>query len=328
MLVTTAAEPHNRTIFVSWIRYHGRSDGLCRALPADCAFVAVGRLTDRRTAPLRHAVQALITLVVLIRRRPRTLWIMAPPTPLVVLALFWRAMTRCQLVVDAHTGAVMDSAGRLRSTAWLRRADLVVVTTPKVASSLLSRGVTALALHDPPLAISPRAVDVQPNRVIFPASWYADEPWEDVVAAARHLPHLEVVVTGKIPASVRSGAVPNNLRLTGYLPRAAFEDLLASSAVVLALTTREDTMQRAAYEALAIGRPVVASGTAALRRYLTAGAVFASAGGPSLAQAVQAALDAHGRLTTEIQELRRHHEARFTEQLAAVQERVVPRTQT
>jgi glycosyltransferase involved in cell wall biosynthesis len=302
------------TLFVSWIDHHGRSADLCRVLPARCAFVGAGRVANPRTAPLRHLVQAVRTVRWLLRVRPRVLWVMAPPGDLVLLALLWRRLSGGRLVVDAHTGAVLDpGSGAPRSTRLLRRADLVVVTTPRLAAVLERRGVRALPLHDPPL----QAVDadVEHGRVVLPASWYADEPWADVLDAARLLPDVRFVLTGRAPAGI---VVPPNVRLSGYLPTEAYERLVAGAAVVLALTTREDTMQRAAYEAVAAGRPVVASGTRALREHLSRGAVFTIGGGEDLARAVREALDRSAALARDVVALREEHERAFEQDLTAV----------
>ena len=303
----------DQTLFVSWMRYHGRSAGLCAALPATCAFVGAGRVANPRTAPLRHLVQAVRTIWLLVRRRPRVLWVMAPPSDLVVIGLLWRLLSRGTLVVDAHSNAVVDArTGRRRTTRWLRRADLVVVTTPRLARLLTADGVRARPLHDPPLTLPPRPAR---GHVVMPASWYSDEPWQDVLAAAELLPDVPFAVTGRPPERV---AAPPNVRLTGYLPSAEYDELVASADVVLALTTREDTMQRAAYEAVAVGRPLVASGTDALREHLTQGTVFTAGGAADLARAVREALGATDRLSSEMAELRTLHQAGFDADLAAV----------
>jgi glycosyltransferase involved in cell wall biosynthesis len=320
------ATQHTRgVLFISWIRHHGRSAGLCARLPADCAFVGVGDVGDRRTAPLRYAVQTVRTVLLLITRRPKVLWVMAPPTPLVVLALAYRRIRTCVVVVDAHSNAVINAmTGERRSVRWLRRADLVVVTTKRLAALLERSGVQALPLHDPPLAAA-TTDNGDSGDVVMPASWFSDEPWQDVLDAARLLPDVTFRLTGRAPAHVTASGVPSNVVLTGYLSAAEFDRLIATAGVVLALTTREDTMQRAAYEAIAAGRPVVASGTTALREHLTRGAVFTTGGGADLADAVRRALDNRDRLAAESASLRAEHAQQFEADLDAVRRAITGR---
>lgn len=262
-----------RALFVSWISFHGRSDDLARVLGARSAFIAVGRLTNRRTAPARHLWQALRTVVLLSRARPRVLIVMAPPAALVALALGWRRLTGCKVVVDCHSGAVL---GRPLSARLAARADLALVTLEELTAGLPN----AVAVHDAPAAAVEAA---RHDEVVFPASWYSDEPIDQLLAAARALPHRRFAVTGRPPQGL---AVPPNVRLTGFLAREDYLQLVAGAPLVLALTDRDLTMQRAAYEGVAAGRPVVASDTSALRSYLGDAAVYAG----DLAEAVEEAM--------------------------------------
>lgn len=293
----------HRALFVSWIRHHGRSEDLATALGAECAFAAVGRLTDRRTVVFRHGWQALQTLRLLASRRPRVLVVMAPPALLVLLGLLWSRLTGARLVVDAHSKAAVGGTWSARLAA---HADLVLVTLPDLAQGF----PRALALHDAPGG----AVDApMHDEVVFPASWYDDEPLDEVLAAARALPAVRFALTGRAPAGLD---VPSNVRLTGFLVRPEFLALVAGAPLVMALTTREHTMQQAAYEAIAAGRPVVASDTAALRSYLGDAAVYAG----DLAGAVGAGLSDLPRLEAAARRVREEQRAAFAEGLTRVAE--------
>lgn len=291
-------------LFVSWIRHHGRSAGLARAVHADVAWVAVGTLGNKRTAPLRYLVQSLKTVVLLASRRPRTLYVMAPPTLLVVIAVVYAKAFRARLVVDAHTGAVKPGFA-----AVARFADMVIVTNAPLAE----RVPHAHVLDDPPETWPVSDAEIRDD-VVFPASWWSDEPWDDVVEAARLLPDVTFVVTGRAPDGV-AASVPFNVRLTGWLTDAEYASLLAGAGVVLALTTREYTMQRAGYEALAAHRPLVASDTRTLRAYFTSGTVFAGRGGAALADAIRTARADTTRLAKEMASL---HEVKTAEFEAAI----------
>ena len=290
-----------KPLFVSWIRHHGRSAGLADALGAEAAFVAVGRLGDRRTAPLRYVVQSLRTVLLLIGKRPKVLYVMAPPTLLVAIAVVYGRLFRARVVVDAHTGAVLanDGAPKRSFARWAARASLTLVTNEPLAARLRDLGVQHVRTLDDPPAPWPVSGVAETEDVVFPASWWSDEPWEDVVDAARLLPDVRFVVTGRAPAGV-AGTTPPNVHLTGWLSDAEYAALVAGARVVLALTTRAFTMQRAGYEALAAHRPLVASDTETLRAYFTSGAVFAGRGGAALAEAVRAARADRRRLADEM----------------------------
>lgn len=313
MSIASKASPaplHDRpAVFVSWITHHGRSEDLARALGTDCVFIAVGSLTRRRTAPLRHAVQTVMTMWELGRRRPRLLVVMAPPAALVLLGLVYRRLTGAKLVVDCHSKAVLGEPLSWRLT---ERADLTLVTLPELSGG--RAGV--VAIHDPPAtAVSAPRHD----EVLFPASWYSDEPTAELLDAARSLPELRFAITGRAPAGLN---VPGNVRLTGYLSRDAYLMLLAGSPLILALTTREATMQRAAYEAVAAGRPVVATDTVALRSYLADAAVYAKPA--DLAAAISEAMQRLPGLEAEVAKVRTRQARAFSEALHEIGERLAP----
>ena len=127
-------------LFVSWTRHHGRSVALADAVGVDAVFVAIGRQTSVATAPWRWSVQALRTVALLARRRPRVLFVMAPPLPLVLLALGYARLRGARLVVDAHTGALLRlRRGGAVNTTFLkvaRHADLTIVTTERLAAQI------------------------------------------------------------------------------------------------------------------------------------------------------------------------------------------------
>jgi glycosyltransferase involved in cell wall biosynthesis len=300
---------------ISWISYHGRSADLAERLGGQAEFISAGRQGQRLAVVWRYPLQALRTVAVLRNRRPHSLVVMAPPLPLVLLALWWARRHGGAVVIDAHTSAVISprtGRPRRRFAAVARRADLVLVTRPELAALL--PGVRTLVLDDPPVDL-PDVVtdrgrrDGLPVRVVYPCSWYADEPVADVVDAARALPGIEFVLTGTPRGEVPDA--PDNVTLTGYLGRDAYWSLLRGADLALALTSREHTMQRAGYEALAAGVPLVVSNTAALASWYGAAAEPAGRGCDGVVRAITAALGQRAELVVAGAELRSRRTAEF-----------------
>lgn len=311
-------------MFISWTRHHGRSEALAAALGLPAEFIATGTHGDVLTLPWRYATQTLRTLWLLLRRRPRVLVVMAPPLPLMVLGLAYRTLRRGALVVDAHTGAVVDDDGRVRRAfvRVARAADVTVVTTEALQRLLADDGVDAIALHDAPVGdiAPPASWPPERPRIVMPSSWWRDEPLEAVRDAARQVPEIELVLTGR-PAGplADASAWPANVRLAGWLSDRDYRDLVASATAILALTTRELTMQRAGYEALILGRPAVVSDTGVLREYFTKGAVFAEPNAASLAAALRAVAAEPEALARDMAELRAEKQLEFERGVAALQ---------
>ena len=316
-------------MFVSWIHHHGRSAALARALGVPAVFVAVGRRGNRLTVPYRYVVQAVRTVRLLARERPAVLYVMAPPLPLVAIGLLHQALTGSPLVVDAHTGAVVADGPRpKRAFALLaRRARATVVTTERLAGVLRRHGAgPVIVLHDPPHAESapervPHAGGSERARplLVMPSSWYRDEPLEAVRDAASRVAHVDVVLTGTPTGPLADPAAwPSNVRLAGWLDAGDYAALLDEATGVVALTTRDLTMQRGGYEALILGKPAVVSDTTVLREYFTQGAVLARHEPSDLARAFEACVDAAPGLAREMEDLRARKQAEFAEGLQAL----------
>src|SRR6202007_274538 len=103
-----------------------------------------------------------------------------------------------------------------------------------------------------------------------------DEPVECIFRAAAKVPGVQFHMTGNWRrASAELLALkPLNLRLTGFLPDTDYVALLQRSTAVMCLTTLDHTMQRAAYEAAYLGRPIITSDFELLRAAFPRATVF------------------------------------------------------
>jgi len=278
-------------VVVSWIHHHARSDSVASALGLPALYMPWARPGQsavrtipgwfRSAAATRRALHDLPDGSLVI--------VQSPPVfaPLVAL-LVGRRHT---VAVDLHSGAFNDPRWRWSYglMQWVaNRCDAAIVTNTALLADRPLR-CRVIELHDPlePVANVDPAPRTGPPIVVFPASGAADEPLAAVAEAARSLGDAaEVVVTGRVADRLAGSPV----RATGFLPRDDYEDLLSQASVVLALTTRDATMQQAAYEALERGRPLVASGTATLRAALGAAAVYVEPDATSIADGVRRAL--------------------------------------
>ena len=304
-----ASSDRIRSAFVSWIGHHSRSARLAEAVGAPCHFIAVGRTGQKWLAPVRYIVQALLTLRLLMRTRPAVLWVMAPPLPLVLIGLAYARLTRTKLIIDAHSGAVQrvrNGQERRGLRVVAARADVIVVTNARLAAVVDSWGAATAIVDDPPLDV----VDVlwrrpaagEPFRLVFPASWESDEPLDSLFEATRGLPEIELTVTGRARGSRSNDA--SHVRFTGYLSDPEYAELLKRAHAIAALTTREMTMQRAGYEALAYGKPLVASDRAVLRDYFSRGTVFVEDDARSLAAGIGECVRRGEELSEQMRDLR------------------------
>jgi hypothetical protein len=305
-------------VFISWIHHQGRSTDLAAALGAEAVFVNTGSILNPRTAPFRHLANGARTVLELLRRRPSAVIVMAPPLPAIAVCWAWCRVTRRPLVIDMHTGVFNDPkwSWARRPTWWLaRRARLSVVTNQILVDQLAEVGIPAAAIDNPPLRRrapvgAPPGGDRGSGYVLVPCSYSSDEPVEAIIEAGRHVPDVEILLTGRPPAKVegRAAEVPN-IRLTGFVDNDTYEGLLAGAGAVLCLTTRRLTMQQGGYEALAAGIPLVTSDFPVLRGYFTGGTVFTAPEPEIIASAIREALRARSRLAEEMADLRNRKQA-------------------
>ena len=284
-------------LVVGWVHHHTRNEGLASELGGRTVYVQWGPRGNPIVAVLRYVVQFVMTLAILARRHPKRVICMLPPFPALMACLLYRWVRRAVLVGDVHTYPLVSRTWRpfLGFTAWmLRRAKGAVVTNDANAAILRDLKVNTLVLDDTPVLVDGResAPVAERRLVVVPASFDPDEPIEAILDAAARVPDVEVVITGRDDTGRLDGLdVPGNVKLVGFVSREDYEALLVDATVVCSLTTLENCMQQAGYEAMAWGRPLVTSDTDDLRNYFGDAAVFAAPDPESIAEAWTRAMD-------------------------------------
>lgn len=314
-----------RVLFISWSVQHGRSRDLAAALGAEAVYIGIRRRRRRWLAPFRYVLSTLETVRLFVARRPTALFVMVPPSPLALLAVVYGRLARVPVALDAHTGAAlaMRTGMPKRSLRLLGRfATVTMVTNSQLADPLQARGVTTVIVHDSPVLAAatsgPGVHDPDAFTVVAPLSWAPDEPIDHIIVAAALCPDMTFIATGRASAAVRRRTdLPPNLHLSGFIDDEAFADMMRQADVVLALTTREATMQQAGYEAMAIGRPVVASDTRVLREFFGDAALYAS-DAASLAGAILQTRDRADELATAMRARHTETRAMFEHAIAEV----------
>jgi glycosyltransferase involved in cell wall biosynthesis len=253
------------------------------------------------------------------RGAPAVLVVQCPSIVLGLLAVALKPLFGYSLVVDCHNEAVTPFIVSSKLYARLlrlvhRAADLCIVTNPNLTPVIEASGGRAFVLPDKlPDLSAPPSPAAAATTVVFICTYASDEPYLEVIEAARALdPSVTVYITGRYRG--QPPAVPTNVRLTGFLPEEEYVGLLASADVIVDLTAMEDCLVCGAYEAVALGRPLVTSDTAALREYFRRGTIYTRHDSASLAAAITSALASRDRLTTEMRALKPDLIAAWTEQ--------------
>jgi glycosyltransferase involved in cell wall biosynthesis len=233
------------------------------------------------TIGFKYAVQSFRTLWLLLRERPRVVFVMTPPVVACYPVWLYCLVTGSTMVIDAHTGAFTDPRWeRLRFLhAFVsRRAATTLVTNDYLKSIVDAWGAEATIVRDVPLVFAePEPFPLAQGDVMtFICTFTRDEPIEIMIEAARAVPEVQFYMTGNHARLDPALAArrPGNLTFTGFLPDANYVHLLRSSQAVICLTTADHTMQRGAYEAIYLERPVIVSDYEVLRGAFPRASVF------------------------------------------------------
>lgn len=252
--------------------------------------------TTRRgflAAPVKYSYQAVRTLLLLFRKRPRTVFVQSPPSFAQLFVYLYCVMTGSCFVVDAHSDALQ--APYWTRPEWLyrflaRKAVTTIVTNEHFQQMINDWGGHAFVLRDIPTTFTegdPFPLNGGFN-VMVVNTFARDEPLEEVLIAAEEMEGVQFYVTGKKSRAADRvpEQPPDNVHFTDFLPDEDYYALLSGSQAVMCLTTRDHTMQRGACEALSMGKPIITSDWPLLRSYFHKGTVHVGNTAPEIRQGV------------------------------------------
>jgi glycosyltransferase involved in cell wall biosynthesis len=221
-------------------------------------------------------------------------------------------------VIDAHTGVFDDPRWTwlLPVSRWLARAaSATIVTNEHLAGIVKSWGAQAVVIASLPMDFPATEVRVSGNsaKVVFISTLSRDEPVEEVVNAAKNIPHISVNITGDMKRAPRSlrDAAPPNVQFTGWLSDEDYTSLLRSATAVMVLTTRDHTMQRGANEAMELEKPLITSDWALLRETFNKGTIHVDNTVAGITAGIETAVCNHLSLALEMKVLRDERNAEF-----------------
>lgn len=296
---------------ISW-EEHRRTKNLCAGLGISLIeFTHNGGRISRYFDLCRRTFQAVKT------RRPTIVLVQNPSMVLALLCWFAsKVVGKFKLVVDAHNEAVVPYIHRRWPFPQIarflhRRANATIVTNELLAEIIASHGGRPIVLPDR-LPDVPIRIEACPSlervmRVMVIATFAPDEPIKEILLAANRLGDaFEFSVTGrdsKLSTDMRRCLSPN-VRLTGYLAEEDYWHLMARSHLIVDLTLMPECLVCGAYEALAMGRPMVLSDNLAGRYLFDKSAIFTKSDSGSIEEAIINARTHYDQLSGSISEAR------------------------
>ncbi|HEY8695072.1 MAG TPA: glycosyltransferase, partial [Chloroflexota bacterium] len=326
--VTRSAADQRQTkgAFVSWISYHGRSQGFIDRLGLTPIYVSYLRQRDIISAPVKYGPQFISTLRRLYRVKPEVVFVMDPPVFAVAAVFLYCLHKRARYLMDCHSGVFNSKKWRWSlpiQRFFGRRAAAVVVTNPVHLREVVSWPAKGIIVGDPPptLPTAPVRSAAPTDPYVFVIGVFGDdEEVPKVLEAAARLPGVRFRISGDTkrarPAWLANH--PSNVAFTDFLSTDEFWSHVRDASAILTLTTREDTILRGGWEAMFMEKPLITSGTSALRRYFTRGTVFVDHNPHSIAAGVEYAMSHLQELGVEAKALREEKYATWRQERAGL----------
>lgn len=276
-------------------------------------------------APLKYVMQATKTWSILRRERPDIVLVASPPVFAVLAVWLYCVLYRRRFVVDAHTG-VFDDPRWTWLTAASRKLSRAAATTI-VTGEHLQKAVQQWQAESNIIGTVPvdfgefEAPDFEPGlHAVVVNTFSVDEPVDEVLKAAHLVPHINFHVTGNMKHARTSlnQVAPANLEFTGWLTDAEYAGLLRAADVVICLTTHDHTMQRGAYEAMALHKPLVTSNWSLLRANFNKGTVFTENSAVDIAAAIDRAVTESASLAAQMGILANEQKQVFDENIESL----------
>jgi len=266
---------------------------------------------------IRYFLSTMKTLRLIAREKPR---IVVAQNPSIILCIWVTLLSRIWdfvFIMDAHNAGIFPMEGNSKLlmliAKWLQKqATFTIVTNPGLERIVYSNGGNGICLPDAlPLVPATKKKKLEGNKTIaFICTYSQDEPFQEVFEAAKMIdPTIMIYTTGKFAGKVDQSDVFFNIRLLGFLSEEEFWDLLSSVDIIMDLTTRENCLVCGAYEAVALGKPLILSNTKALRTYFNKGCIYVDPNRNSIAKGITAAVENVSILKRDIADL--HAEITF-----------------
>jgi glycosyltransferase involved in cell wall biosynthesis len=303
----------SKIIFLDWRPNNRRAQSIAKDIGATL-YLAPNILRKKVYAPIRYFYLLFWTITVLIKSRPRVVFVSTPPTFGPIIVFTYAKLFNCAYVVDASHTATMAYWRKVPFGFWFNKfvmnQSLATLVHNECIKELTDKqGIDSIVLETkiPELQVTNEQRIADDFTVLTPCSFDADEPIDEIFNAAELMPDINFSVTGSY-ARLHKEQVdrcPANLTLTGFLSERDYDLLLNSVNVVLVLTTDDYPVRpRGASEAIAAEKPLIVSLNQATEKHLGKGTILISNTAEEIIQSILKIRNQYEHYKTEIKQLK------------------------
>ncbi|MFH1862751.1 MAG: glycosyltransferase [bacterium] len=321
-------------IFLTWLPYSRRSQTLAENFAAEPVYFRY--LSGKGNVPkalLRYVVMTIHTMLLILRRKPKLVFVMNQPIFLPLTVFLLSRWLKFNYVIDSHSGLFNKPQWKwsLPIMKYAYRHSLFSIVTNQRHRRLVESWegrvevLGALSVNDEPFILFDKPD--QPCFVVI-GTFAEDEPTEAMVEACRMMPQVRFYITGALkraPQDLLKNA-PENVIFTDFQPRGNYVGLVRAMDGAIILVKNADVMQMGAYEAMSWAIPIITSDWEVLRENFYRGALFVDNTPQTIKAAVQEILRRNDFYKAEIAQLRQERRLAWDQQIARINAFIVENT--
>ena len=269
-------------IFIEWSEYGSRTDSLARKVGAEPIFI--GKVNAHRNIFYSFSTylpKIVKNFIIIKKYKPKIVYISNTNWVIAFVNLVFSNFFGHKLVFDSHSCAFDHEFIKyplFLSKYFAKKVSLSVITNESHYNLLTEFGARALIISDIPFEeklYSNEKLELSPLlNVCYICTYAPDEPYNEVFEAAKQNKKIKLYVTGDYnKVGINPSNYPN-IQFTGFLSNKDYKKYINNVDIIMTLTTRENTMQRAGSEAISVGKPLITSDTKMLRNYFKSGTIF------------------------------------------------------
>ncbi len=282
-----------RRLWIAWEK-HRRSIELSKLFRCESII-----LQSSFSRLIKFPLFILKTFFKLIHYKPHIIFAQNPSIVLNIFLLLFKPLGRYLFVSDLHNAAIIPDNPLILAffnfpyKVIHKYADYVIVTNKYLAEIVRENGGRPLILPDPiPCIEKLEKISLKGRFAVCCICTFGDdEPIDVILEAASLLAEEDIYfyITGnrsRFKRKYKKCSRSNNVIFTDFLPEDEYIKLIRSVNVILDLTTRDNCLVCGAYEAVAVGIPLVLSKKKILMETFTKGAIFCDNDGREVKEAI------------------------------------------
>lgn len=302
-------------IFISWAPHCSRSDNIAREFDGKSYLVYYEFFgSNYITVVFKYLFQSIKSFKIILKEKPDIIFIMSPP-----IFAFFPPWLYCKIfrkkgyISDSHSATFRQKKWKVLSPLqkfFFKDAISNIVTNSEHANIVRAWGADYTVIGDIPIRyVNMKIYEKMRSgfNITLVNSFSDREPVEKIIKTAKKINNISIYITGKLKYANKALLLntPNNIIFTDFLPNEQYAWLLKNSNAVMTQTTSDNTMQRGAYEAMALETPIITSDWGILRETFYKGTIFVKNDVDSIIQGILEMKKDYKKYKKEIKELKK-----------------------